>query len=61
MVGHAERYEVLRAAAVAAPAVSASRDGLVVLLRQGVAAWMDAGAMDTTDAQRGPTPCALVG
>jgi len=44
MVGHAERYEVLRAAAVAAPAVSASRDGLVVLLRQGVAAWMDAGA-----------------
>ena len=38
---HAERYEVLRAHAVA-PHASASRDGLVVLLRQGVAAWMDA-------------------
>ena len=38
---HAERYEVLRAHAVARHA-SASRDGLVVLLRQGVAAWMDA-------------------
>jgi len=38
---HAERYEVLRAHAVADHA-SASRDGLVVLLRQGVAAWMAA-------------------
>ena len=38
---HAERYEVLRADAVERHA-SASRDGLVVLLRQGVAAWMDA-------------------
>lgn len=38
---HAERYEVLRAYAVA-PEVSASRDGLVVLLREGVAAWMEA-------------------
>ena len=38
---HAERYEVLRAHAVERHA-SASRDGLVVLLRQGVAAWMDA-------------------
>jgi hypothetical protein len=38
---HAERYEVLRAHAVERHA-SASRDGLVVLLRQGVAAWMAA-------------------
>jgi hypothetical protein len=38
---HAERYEVLRARAVARHA-AASHDGLVVLLRQGVAAWMDA-------------------
>ncbi len=38
---HAERYEVLRAHTVERHA-SASRDGLVVLLRQGVAAWMDA-------------------
>jgi hypothetical protein len=38
---HAARYETLRAwAAHRNP--SASRDGLVVLLRQGVAAWMDA-------------------
>lgn len=38
---HAERYEVLRTYVVARHA-SASRDGLVVLLRQGVAAWMAA-------------------
>ena len=38
---HAERYEVLRAHAVQ-PHAAASRDGLVVLLRQGVAAWMAA-------------------
>jgi hypothetical protein len=38
---HAARYEVLRAYAVERHA-PASRDGLVVLLRQGVAAWMDA-------------------
>lgn len=38
---HAERYEVLRTYAVERHA-SASRDGLVVLLRQGVAAWMEA-------------------
>jgi hypothetical protein len=38
---YAERYEVLRTHAVADHA-SASRDGLVVLLRQGVAAWMAA-------------------
>lgn len=38
---HAERYEMLRAHAVA-PHALASRDGLVVLLRQGVAAWMAA-------------------
>jgi len=38
---HAERHEVLRAHAVERHA-SASRDGLVVLLRQGVAAWMAA-------------------
>ena len=38
---YAERYEVLRTHAVAQHA-STSRDGLVVLLRQGVAAWMAA-------------------
>lgn len=38
---YAARYEMLRTFAVARHA-SASRDGLVVLLRQGVAAWMDA-------------------
>jgi len=41
MTDHAKRYETLRAYAVGYP-VSASRDGLVVLLRQGVAAWMEA-------------------
>jgi hypothetical protein len=38
---HAARYEALRAYAVERYD-QASRDGLVVLLRQGVAAWMDA-------------------
>jgi len=38
---HVARYETLRAYAVEHH-VSASRDGLVVLLRQGVAAWMEA-------------------
>lgn len=38
---HATRYEALRAYAVQRHAPS-SRDGLVVLLRQGVAAWMEA-------------------
>jgi hypothetical protein len=38
---YAERYEVLRTHAVTDHAL-ASRDGLVVLLRQGVAAWMAA-------------------
>jgi len=38
---HATRYETLRAYAVARHAPP-SRDGLVVLLRHGVAAWMDA-------------------
>lgn len=38
---HAARYEALRAYAVERHA-TASRDGLVVLLRQGVAAWMGA-------------------
>jgi len=38
---HAARYETLRAYALERHA-PASRDGLVVLLRQGVAAWMDA-------------------
>lgn len=36
---HAARYETLRAYAVPRHA-PATRDGLVVLLRQGVAAWM---------------------
>ena len=36
---HATRYEALRAYAVERHAPS-SRDGLVVLLREGVAAWM---------------------
>jgi len=38
---HAARYELLRAYAVECH-VPAGRDGLVVLMRQGVAAWMDA-------------------
>jgi len=38
---HAARYEALRAYAIERH-VPASRDGLVVLLRQGLAAWMDA-------------------
>ena len=38
---HAARYETLRSYAVERHA-PASREGLVVLLRQGVAAWMDA-------------------
>ncbi len=38
---HAARYEALRAYAIERHA-PVSRDGLVVLLRQGVAAWMDA-------------------
>lgn len=38
---HAELYEALRTYAVERH-VSASRDGLVVLLRRGVAAWMEA-------------------
>jgi len=38
---HAVRYEALRVYAVERH-TSASRDGLVVLLRQGVAAWMEA-------------------
>lgn len=37
---HAIRYEALRAYAVDRRAL-ASRDGLVVLLRQGLAAWME--------------------
>jgi hypothetical protein len=38
---HAARYEALRAYAVERYAPS-SRDGLVVLIREGVAAWMEA-------------------
>lgn len=38
---HAAHYEALRAYAVERD-VPASRDGLVVLLRQGMPAWMDA-------------------
>lgn len=38
---HAARYEALRARAEEHH-VSESRDGLVVLLRQGVAAWIEA-------------------
>ena len=38
---HAERYEALRVHAVQRR-TPASREGLVVLLRQGVAAWMEA-------------------
>lgn len=40
---YATRYEVLRVYAVERHVLS-SRDGLVVLLRQGVAAWMEAWA-----------------
>ncbi len=38
---HAARYEVLRTQTMARPA-TAPRHGLAVLLRRGVAAWMDA-------------------
>ncbi|MCP4243199.1 MAG: hypothetical protein GY772_21805 [bacterium] len=38
---HATRYETLRAYAIERHAPP-SRDGLVILLRHGVAAWMDA-------------------
>jgi hypothetical protein len=38
----APRYEVLRTHGMARCHASANRDGLVVLLRQGVAAWMAA-------------------
>jgi len=39
---HGARYEVLRRLALEQHHAPAARDGLVVLLRQGVAAWMDA-------------------
>ena len=48
---HAARYETLRAFAVERH-LPASRDGLVVLLRQGVAAWMDAWSRLLTPASR---------
>lgn len=38
---HTARYEVLRRYAIEPHHALAARDGLVVLLRQGVAAWMD--------------------
>ena len=38
---HAARYEALRSYVVQRDALAA-RDGLVVLLRKGIAAWMDA-------------------
>jgi hypothetical protein len=41
VLDHAARYEALRAYAVRRNSLAA-RDGLVVLLRQGVAAWMHA-------------------
>ena len=47
---HAERYEGLRVYGVERR-TAASRDGLVVLLRQGVAAWMEARSR-----QSGPPP-----
>ncbi len=60
--GHAERYEALRAHAVQRRA-AASRDGLVVLLRQGVAAWMEAwstlpapGRPPVQTERQGPSP-----
>lgn len=39
---HATRYEALRSRALAPYHAPTTRDGLAVLLRQGVAAWMDA-------------------
>jgi hypothetical protein len=39
---HADRYEALRGHALDPHRALAARDGLAVLLRQGVAAWMDA-------------------
>jgi hypothetical protein len=41
---HATRYETIRRHVIEQSSF-ASRDGLVVLLRQGVAAWMDAWSM----------------
>lgn len=59
---HAARYETLRAYAAHRHA-PATRDGLVVLLRQGVAAWMDAwsrlpapAARPTREERQRPSP-----
>lgn len=59
----ATRYEALRAHAVQRQAPAATRDGLVVLLRQGVASWMDAWsrlptppARPTQSERRQPSP-----
>lgn len=48
---HAVRYEVLRTQAMARPAM-APRHGLAVLLRRGVAAWMDAWSALPAPAER---------
>jgi hypothetical protein len=40
--GHADRYEALRHHAIEPHDVPAAREGLAVLLRQGVVAWMKA-------------------
>jgi hypothetical protein len=39
---HAERYEVLRGRALDSHHASAAREGLAVLLRHGMASWMEA-------------------
>jgi hypothetical protein len=49
---HTARYEVLRRYVIEPHHALAARDGLVVLLRQGVAAWMDAWSKVPTSAVR---------
>lgn len=49
---HASRYEALRTHTLEQHRVPAARDGLAVLLRGGVAAWMDAWSRVPTPAVR---------
>ena len=51
VVEHAVRYEVLRTQTMERPSM-APRHGLVVLLRRGVAAWMDAWSALPAPAER---------
>jgi hypothetical protein len=53
---HAERYEALRGRALDLRHASTPREGLVVLLRHGMASWM--GAWSTLPPPSTPTPSA---